>query len=162
MYSVTSVRALILALFIIDFSASAQGVGDSAFDANKDNANFKLCNPERVWQGYQLKTKMDETSIAVAREFQTKFKTNDAWKNENGIIRIRFVVNCSGAADRFRILSLGFDLNEKQFNKELEAHVLSIAKDMQWPARRAHQQTVDYYFHISVRIVNGELNDIVQ
>jgi hypothetical protein len=40
--------------------------------------------------------------------------------------------------------------------------VLSIAKGIQWPVRRAGQQTADYYHHFSVWIINGQLTDIVQ
>jgi hypothetical protein len=154
------VRPLIFLLFI-NVAASAQNVGDIVFDPRTDDQKFQLCNPGRVFQGYQLKTKMDETSIMVAKELRAKFKTNDAWKNENGIIRVRFVVNCSGVADRFRILGMSFDLKEKQFSEDLAAHVIGIAKSIQWPARRAWQQTVDYYYHFSIHIVDGELNDLV-
>ena len=154
-------RALILILFI-NIAASAQNVGDIAFDARTDDPKFQLCNPKWVLQGYQLKTKMDETSLTVAREFKTKFQSKDAWKNESGLIRIRFIVNCSGVADRFRLLELGPDLEERKFSDDLSAHVLNIAKGIQWPARRAYQQTVDYYHYFSVRITNGQLVDIVQ
>jgi len=154
------VRFLVLIFFNV--AAFAQNVGDISFDPKTDDPKFQVCNPKQVWQGYQLKSKQDETSLMVAREFRTKYKTNPAWKNENGLIRIRFMVNCSGAADRFRLLELDFDLKEKQFNNDLRAHILSIAKNIPWPTRRAYNQTVDYYHHVSVRIVNGELNDIVQ
>lgn len=156
-----SVRLLILILFI-HAAAAAQSVGEIAFDPQTDDPKFQLCNPNWVWQGYQLKTKQDETSIMVANEFRTKFKRNDAWKNENGLIRIRFLVNCNGNADRFRLLELDSDLKPMQFSNDLKAHVLSIAKGISWPSRRARQQTVDYYHFFSIRIVNGEISDIVQ
>jgi hypothetical protein len=149
-------------LIFFNVAAFAQNVGDISFDPKTDNPKFQVCNSAQVWQGYQLKSKQDETSVMVANEFRSKFKTNPAWKNENGLIRIRFLVNCSGAADRFRLLELDFDLKEKQFNNDLKTHVLNIAKSIPWPSRRAYNQTVDYYHHVSVRIVNGELSDIVQ
>lgn len=149
-------------LFLIGTAASAQTVGEIPFDPKRDDPKFKMCNASWVWQGYQLKTKMDETPLLVAREFKTQFQTKDEWKNESGIIRIRFLVNCNGEADRFRLLEVDFDINEKKFSESLSAHVLSIAKSIQWPSRRAQQQTVDYYHHISIRIVNGQLVDIIQ
>jgi hypothetical protein len=155
------VRALILILFL-SRSAFAQNVGDISFDPKTDDPKFQVCNPKQIWQGYQLKSDKDETSIMVAREFRSKFKTNATWKNENGLIRVRFMVNCAGVADRFRLLGLDFDLKEKQFSNDLSAHVLGIAKSISWPSRRAYNQTVDYYHHVSVRIVNGELSDVVQ
>lgn len=160
MTSVFSVRALLFIL-LINFAASAQSVGDIAFDARTDDPKFQLCNPEWVWQGYQLKTKMDETPLVVSKELKSKYQPRDSWKNESGIIRVRFIVNCSGVADRFRLLELGFDLKERQFNEGLKAHVLKIAKEIQWPVRRAHQQTVDYYYNFAIRITNGQLTDII-
>lgn len=149
-------------LFLASGAAYAQGVGDIPFDAKTDNPKFHLCNPQWVWQGYHLKTKMDETPLLVAREFKSQFQTRDEWKNESGLIRIRFLVNCQGQADRFRLLEMDFDLNGKKFSESLSAHVLNIAKNIQWPARRANQQTVDYYHHFSIRIVEGQLVDIIQ
>jgi len=155
------VRLVILLIFI-NVAAVAQNVGDISFDPKTDDPKFQVCNPKQVWQGYQLKSKQDETPIMVAREFRSKFRSNPAWKNESGLIRIRFLVNCSGVADRFRLLELDPDLKEKEFNADLKAHILGIAKSISWPPRRAYNQTVDYYHHVSVRIVNGELSDIVQ
>ena len=154
-------KTLVLILFI-NVAAFGQNVGDISFDATKDNPDFKLCNPSAVWQGYWLKTKMDETTQAVEQEFKGRFQTKDEWKNESGLIRIRFVVNCQGQSDRFRLLELDFDLNEKKFSESLRAHLLTVAKGIQWPARRANQQTMDYYHHFSIRITNGQLTDIIQ
>lgn len=149
-------------LFCVGTAAYAQNVGDIPFDPKTDNPRFQLCNPRWVWQGYQLKTKMDETPLLVAREFKAQFKSKDEWKNESGLIRVRFIVNCQGQSDRFRLLELDFDLKDKKFNESLTAHVLNIARSIQWPARRAQQQTVDYYHHFSIRIVDGQLIDIIQ
>jgi hypothetical protein len=151
-------------LFFCVFSfvaASSQDVGNIAFDPGTDDPKFELCNPAKVWQGYHLKTMMDETPINVNREVKAKFVPRAEWKGENGIIRVRFIVNCNGAADRFRLLELGFDLNEKQFSDDLRAHVISIAKEIQWPVRRARQQTVDYYHYFSIRITDGQLKDVI-
>ncbi|MEJ0029443.1 MAG: hypothetical protein WDO15_03330 [Bacteroidota bacterium] len=149
-------------LFFIATAAHAQAVGEIPFDAKRDDPKFKMCNANWVWQGYQLKTKMDETPLLVAREFKSQFQAKDEWKNESGLIRVRFLVNCNGQADRFRLLELDFDLNERKFSESLSAHVLNISKGIQWPSRRARQQTVDYYHHFSIRIVNGQLVDIIQ
>jgi hypothetical protein len=76
-------------------------------------------------------------------------------------MRVRFVVNCNGKADRFRLLETTFDLREKTFSESLRAHVLEIARSIPWPVRRARQQTVDYYHYFSLRIVDGQVKDII-
>lgn len=153
---------LSITVFLINVAALAQsGVGDIAFDPKQDDPKFQLCNPKYIWQGHYLKYKEDETSLMVANAFRTQYQYNEVWSKDSGLIRIRFIVNCNGAADRFRILEVDQDMKPTQFTKELKAHLLAITKSIQWPARRAHQQTVDYYHHISIRIHNGEI-DIVQ
>lgn len=153
-------RALTFIIFI-NVAASAQGVGDIVFDPKTDDPKFTLCNPEQVFQGYQLKSKQDETSLMVAKEFRTKYKYNEVWSRDSGIIRIRFIVNCNGAADRFRLLELDDNLKPAKFSDEFKAHIMTITKGIQWPTRRAWQQTVDYYHYFSVRLSNGEI-EIVQ
>ncbi len=148
--------------FFVSTSALAQSVGDIAFDPKTDDPHFKLCRADWVWQGYSLKTMMDETPLTVDREFRSKFISKSEWRSENGIIRIRFIVNCNGAADRFRFLELDFDLRQKQFSDDIRSHVLKISKEIKWPVRRAQQQTVDYYHYFSIRIVEGKLTDIIQ
>lgn len=159
--SVNAMRACIFAM-IIGVPALAQTVGNIPFDQKTDDASFQLCNSNWVWQGYQLKTMADETSLAVDREFKSKFTPAPEWKDQSGIIRIRFIVNCNGKSDRFRLLCMGSDMKEKQFNEDLKAHVIKISKQIQWPVRRAQQQTVDYYHYFSIRIVDGQLKEVLQ
>jgi hypothetical protein len=155
------VRAVFFFCFT-SLTAFSQSVGDIAFDPKTDDPKFQLCNPDWVWQSYSLKTMMDETSITVAREIRSKFISKPGWEGESGIIRIRFIVNCNGVADRFRALTLDLALKEKPFSNDLTEHLIQIAKEVQWPVRRARQQTVDYYHYFSVRIVDGRLNDVLQ
>ena len=150
-------------------AASAQSVGDIPFDPKTDNPKFTLCKEDWVWQGYHLKTPMDETPKAVAQEFKSKYKYRDEWKNESGLIRVRFLVNCQGQTDRFRALGMDDDLNEKNFNDNLVAHVIQLTREFAWPARRAtpagvraQSQTVDYYHFVTFSVKNGKLVEIIQ
>ena len=146
----------------MNVAAFAQNVGDISFDPETDNHEFQLCNPNWVLQTYQLKSHADETPLVIDREIRTKFIPRDEWKSENGIITVRFVVNCNGQADRFRLTEMTFDLQEKKFNESLRAHILQIAKNIQWPARRTRQQTADYYHYFNLRIIDGQIKDIIQ
>ncbi|HZY77985.1 MAG TPA: hypothetical protein VFE50_00585 [Cyclobacteriaceae bacterium] len=146
----------------MNVAAFAQNVGDISFDPKTDDPNFKLCNPEWVLQTYMLKSIADETPLLVDREIRTKFTPRDEWKTENGIVTVRFVVNCNGQADRFRLTEMTFELEEKKFQESLRTHILEIAKSIQWPARRARQQTADYYHYFNLRIVDGQVKDIIQ
>ncbi len=149
-------------LALIHVAASAQSVGDISFDPKKDDPGFRLCNEQWVWQGYELKTKVDETPLMVERELRSAFKTQPQWSDQNAIVRIRFVVNCKGASDRFRTLALDSQLKQTALDPALESHLIDIARKISWPVRRAQSQTVDYYHHFSVRISDGKLTDVIQ
>lgn len=153
-------RLLFLAV-LINVAAHAQNVGDIVFDPKTDDPKFQLCNPDNIWQSYYLKSVQDETSIMVRKAFATRYTYNEVWANDSGIIRIRFVVNCSGIADRFRLLELDQHLKPGHFTNALKTHLMTITKSIQWPTRRAREQTVDYYHHFSVRIDGGKI-EIVQ
>lgn len=112
---------------------------------------------------------MDETAKAVSKELTSKYTYRDEWKNETGLIRVRFLVNCHGMSDRFRALGLDSDIKEKELSKSLTAHVIQLAKEFAWPVRRsqssnkdAQTQTVDYYHFIVFNIKDGKLIEIVQ
>jgi hypothetical protein len=161
----TKHTAFVLVILIsscINVAASAQSVGDIAFDPKTDDPKFQLCNNNWVWQGYELKTKMDETALTVDRDFRSKFKSQPQWSEQNAIVRVRFIVNCHGIADRFRILPLDFNLKPVEMDDALRTHILTIAKEIQWPTRRAQSQTVDYYHYFSIRITKGNLTDVIQ
>jgi len=76
-------------------------VGDIEHDPSKDNRGFAICNGEdKVLQYFNL---MDEPIYigekpALLRTFENKFRPVSS-KKQNGLIRIRFIVNCKGQRD---------------------------------------------------------------
>ena len=83
-------------------------------------------------------------------------------KNQNGLIRIRFIVNCEGKAGRFRVLQSDYSYKEKEFNKEIVSQLLSITKQINnWEVLYKQENAVDYYMYLIFKITDGQLTEIL-
>lgn len=100
------------------------------FDKAKDDPNFKLCN-SYVYQyfndskGLVFKGGKPQIVEAYNNQYNSKIVPK-----ETGLIRIRFAVNCKGEADRFRLLGMDYDYNEKVFDKTITNQLLDITKSL--------------------------------
>ncbi|MBC6400263.1 MAG: hypothetical protein GDA51_08215 [Ekhidna sp.] len=83
--------------------------------------DFKVCNGDyKILQYFNLgegPVYSGEKS-KILNTFKSNFKPITDRK-ENGLIRIRFIINCKGKAGRFRVLQLDYDYQEKEFNQEI-------------------------------------------
>ena len=68
-------------------------------------------------------------------------------KNETGLIRINFVVNCKGKTDRFRLISMNENYEEKVFVPSITEQLMSITKNLKgWKEKK--YKGVDYYQYL--------------
>lgn len=132
------------------------------FDKKKDNPKFKLCNPY-IFQYFNdskgLIFKGGKPKIVEA--FYNQYNSEIVPK-ETGLIRIRFVVNCKGKADRFRLLGMDNNYNEKIFDKTITKQLLKITKNLKgWGVKNLKGRPVDYYQHLIFSINNGIITKIL-
>lgn len=139
-------------------------VGDIEQDSLKDGAAFETCNgDDKIFQyfnsGEGPKYAGEKSSILA--KFDTEYKPVIG-KDQNGLIRIRFVVNCKGKAGRFRILQSDFDYNEIEFDKEIVSQLLDITKNIEiWETTQIDGKTLDYYFYLIFKIKDGQIEEIL-
>ena len=139
-------------------------VGDIEQNEQIDELEFKVCNgDDKILQYFNLgkgPTYSGEKS-RVLNTFKTNYKPRRD-KKENGLIRIRFIVNCEGKAGRFRVLQSDFDYQEKEFNKEIVSQLLNITKGIEnWDVFKRNEMPIDYYMYLIFKITNGELTEIL-
>lgn len=133
-----------------------------SFDETKDNPDFKLCN-EYVIQYFNdskgLTFKGEKPSLVDA--FFNSYKAEKVSK-ETGLIRVRFVVNCKGEADRFRLLGMDTNYKEKIFDKRITNQLLKITKELKgWGVKEINGQPVDYYQYLIFVLKGGEITKIL-
>lgn len=140
-----------------------KSIGDIEFDSKIDNPNFKLCFDKYVFQYFN-----DSNGLQYKGEKIVLDKTYfDNYKNQNlvgetGLIRIRFIVNCKGETDRFRILEMDENYKEKKFNEKITNQLLQISKNLSGCNPKIIQnRNVDYYQYLIFKIKDGNLIEIM-
>ena len=139
-------------------------IGDIEQNEQIDELEFKVCNgDDKVLQYFNLgegPIYSGEMS-KILSTFKSKYQPITD-KNQNGLIRIRFIVNCEGKAGRFRVLQSDYDYQEKDFNKEIVSQLLNITKEIEnWEVFKRNEVPVDYYMYLIFKITDGQLTEIL-
>ncbi|MEN2281147.1 hypothetical protein AAGF08_03345 [Algoriphagus sp. SE2] len=139
-------------------------VGDIEPNDQLDKTEFIVCNGEdNIFQYFNLGEgpvyKGEKSKIL--NTFKSKYRPIPD-KNQNGLIRIRFIINCEGKAGRFRILQSDYDYQEKEFEKEIVSQLLDITKGIEnWEVLKRDNVPVDYYMYLIIKITDGQLAEIL-
>jgi hypothetical protein len=159
--------SVVLSIMIHSCKTQAQinnkplNVGDIAFDPALDKSDFYLCNPEYIYQYYNFTTHYKGEKSALRNEIFSLFKLDQKFPMTNGIITIKFVVNCKGEQDRYRVFQIDRNYKNTEFDPQLIEHLISITKTCnQWQPGLKDDQAVDSYVHISFIFRHGKLIDI--
>ena len=169
--TMTKILKLILFIPLISFgqeknetkSEYPNYVGDIEFNSEIDTKEFELCNSKHIFQYFNNSggLEYEGEKLAIERVFSEKYKS-EFIKNETGLIRINFVVNCKGKTDRFRLISMNENYEEKVFDKSITDKLLSIAKNLKgWKGKRIREKEIDYYQYLIFKIENGQLKEIL-
>jgi len=139
-------------------------IGDIEFLSSQDDESFRLCNSEKQIEQYfndgnGLQYKGERAEIW--KLFKENFKSDNSI-TDSGLLTLRFVVNCKGETDRFRLLEMDYNFKEINFSKAITDQILSIAKSMKgWQPKTQNGQPIDYYQVISFKIEKGKIFEIV-
>jgi len=160
---------LLLVLFLFSCQTKKQheqyptSIGDIAYDSSVDKSDFTLCNEDYIYQYFN-----DSKGVQYEGEkqtldsiFFTKYK-NQNLKGETGLIRIRFVVNCKGETDRFRLLEMNSDYQAYIMDKRISNQLLALTKSLNgWKSKSIEDHPIDYYQYLIFKIEDGNLTEIM-
>jgi len=125
-------------------------IGNISFDEKTDRKDFILCDENHVYQyfndseGYLY----NGEKLAIEEEFQKKYNQTIV-KKENAWVRIRFIVNCFGRADRFRLLTANYNYEPIEIDKNITSQLLEITKNLSgWIPKKIKEQKIDYYQYL--------------
>ena len=83
-------------------------------------------------------------------------------KKENAWVRIRFIVNCFGKSDRFRILTANYDYEPIEIDKNITSQLLEITKNLNgWIPKQERGGKIDYYQYLIFKIKDGKIDEIL-
>jgi hypothetical protein len=149
---------------IVEKKEYSRWVGDIEKNDKLDDPDFKTCNGEdEILQYFNLgkgPVYFGEKST-ILNIFKSKFKPLTG-KNQNGLVRIRFVVNCEGKAGRFRILQSDYNYEAISFHKKIITQIVDITKAIDtWKILNRNEVPVDYYFYLIFKISDGKIIEIL-
>lgn len=139
-------------------------VDDIAYNSKLDDSTFVLCNgEEKVFQYFNdskgMLYKGGKPSIDSA--FAKNYRPEKSW-NSSGYVRIRFMVNCQGQADRFRLLTADFDYKPKELDQRITNQLMQITKSLDgWETKYIRETPVDYYQYLFFKIEDGQIINIL-
>ena len=137
-------------------------VGEIVFDPNIDNPDFYLCRPHRIVPYYQVRTTYQGGSKAIRDFIQDNYQYKDSFAEENGFITIKFVVNCQGETDRFRVLQIDRNYKEKEFPNDMKEQLLALTQKLDdWIPGERNDKKYDAYYYLNFKIVNGRITEIL-
>lgn len=139
-------------------------VGDIEQNNKIDAPKFKVCHgEEQVLQYFNLGEGpvYPEEKLTLLNTFKAKYKPVEAG-DQNGYIRIRFIVNCEGKAGRFRSLASDYAYNKTEFDENIISQLLEITKGIEtWKIMYRHEVPIDYYFYLIFKINDGQITEIL-
>lgn len=138
-------------------------VGDIEYDSTLDKRDFYLCNKADIFQYHnnELALEYKGEKIALDSVFREKYVT-PAGATGSGLIRIRFVVNCKGETDRFRVIAMDEQYRETQFDNRVVQQLLAICKSLDgWIPKKYQGKEIDFYQYLIFKIKEGQLIEIM-
>ena len=133
-------------------------IGDTPFNADLDNSNFKFCDSTNVLHKRAF-VKYEGGGIrAIQEAFAKKYIFDASYQSYSGYFIIRFVVNCKNEAGRFRMQTLDSAFKPSKPPEKLRKHILTIVKDLKgWKHPIYNGKDYDGYKFITIKIVNGKI-----
>ena len=132
-------------------------IGDTPFDAELDDPNFKFCDPtdvlhKRAFVNYEGGLR------GLYNEIVEKYNSQPSFKSFSGYFIIRLAVNCKDEPGRFRMQIFDLNFNLSECPDDLEKHVLSIVKELKgWKHAIYQGKDYDGYKFLTIKIINGKI-----
>ena len=146
-----------------------QNVGDIPFDPATDRSSFQRCGEGQydVPQYYQSQTAYTGGTQALRQHF-LRAALPRSTEAQAGYITIRFLVNCHGETDRFRVNQIDAAYRPTRFSPALVAALLGRAKGLHsWlPGKFSgpgahHGEAMDSYYYLLLKISHGRVVDVL-
>lgn len=139
-------------------------VGDIEFDPKTDNKDFIVCKEDfnYSFQYFDFDNfEYEGEKLAIENIFKKSYNSKKV-KKESGLVRIRFIINCQGKTDRFRILSVDENYKAKEFDKNITEQLLQITKRLDgWKPKKYKEKEVNYYQYLIFKLVKGQLIEVL-
>jgi hypothetical protein len=131
------------------------------FSCSSNISEFKLC-PGKKRPYYYPTLEYKGSFHEIKRHFFSNYKTIDA-SNNNGIVKIRFYINCKGETGDFFIDTYSLNYKRISITNKISNQLLYLTKDLKdWiPARNDEGEKINSHKFFAFKIIEGKLIDIL-
>lgn len=168
----TTIKKTLLICFVLSLNSYCQesypeSTGDIDYDEKTDKRDFKLCYSDHIFQYFNTLKGFEYAGekIALEKEVRDKYVPKNL-PGESGLIRIRFIVNCKGETDRFRLISMDTNYHPKTFDKSITEQLTQITKSLKgWKPKLyekdGKEYPIDYYQYLIFKLKDGHITQIL-
>jgi len=134
-------------------------VGDIFYDSAMDSAEFNSCGDYQILQYYQVGTYYQSGKKAIKTELLPKVKTDGL--PQNGLLTVRFVVNCNGETGYFRTKMIDANIKEIEVPLEASKPIYALIAELKgWVPGQIYGNPTDSYAQIAFKLEDGKITDI--
>tara|TARA_B100000809_G_scaffold222378_1_gene231305 strand:+ start:5064 stop:5504 length:441 start_codon:yes stop_codon:yes gene_type:complete len=128
---------------------------------NSESTKFELCGGG-LYPYYHPQLNYEGSFYAIKEHFYTNYKAVDSGSN-NGIVKIRFHVNCNGETGNFKTETYGFDYNSNEMDSQITQQLLALTQELEnWiPAKDENGEALNSHKFFAFKIRDGQLTDIL-
>nr|WP_297788779.1 hypothetical protein [uncultured Allomuricauda sp.] len=134
-------------------------VGDISYDSAIDSPEFKVCGKYRALQYYQSGTYYQGGKKAIKQQLWSKVSADGL--PPNGLLTVRFMVNCHGETGLFRAKMTDPDVKRMEVPQEITKQFGDLISELKgWVPRKIQGEPLDSYIQIVFKVENGKITDI--
>lgn len=140
-----------------------QHVGVIRKSNTRNTGEWSACYKEKIFPYYYGRNPASfaEGKDSLRQHFRMRYY-NHGITNESGYITVRFIINCKGEPGMFEIRQVGMDFKKKKFNKQIVDQLFEILLQLEsWKPVEFYGDKYDSFYHLTFKIENGELKEIL-
>ncbi len=130
-------------------------------NCNNDKKTFSLCS--RSINPYYNPTLEYKGDFYEIKEYIYKNYSRVQNKNNTGIVRIQFHVNCFGETGNYKVNTYSLDYESITIDKDIINQLFQLTKELKkWiPAVDDNGENIDSHKFFAFKLVDGKLIDIL-
>lgn len=139
-------------------------VGDIDHNPQMDSKDFETCSEENVYQYFNIAKDFPYEGEKPALERELRHVLDqEKYDFKDGLIRVRFIINCSGKSGRFRVTAMDRSYEQVEIPPSLSTTLIKAVESLQgWKVLYNHfNQASDYYFYIIFKLEDGKIKEIL-
>ena len=137
-------------------------VGAIVFNPELDDPSFPLCDENNIMEYYQVKPRYKEGLKSIRQYFSQVGLDSLALGLKDGFITVRFVVNCEGQTDRYRVYAVDENYQTQLVPFENQDRLKRWLRKMGgWTAGQYEGIEYDSYKFLTFKIKNNKKTEIM-